>query len=170
MSLPTGTIYGSRVSSSGDKLVNDMNIKNLYLVDEFYIGSTSSTSSSYFVNDSTTTTAHESSRLSYTVSGTKENGGIDIKSLKTDVNDNSIQFMPSTISTAASSSIINSNDIEAKFSSDGISFNSDDYSIFFGSSKTFRIKFFPGGVNTARLVIQYLDELSGTYVTKMSIL
>jgi len=170
MSLPTGTIYGSRVSSSGDKLVNDINLKNLYLIRDFSYGLTSSTSSSYFVNDSSTTTVQETSRITHTVNGTKEKGGISVKSLKTDSVDNSVKFMPSTISTTASSSIINSNDMEATFSSDGISFNNDDYSIYFGSSKTFRIKFVPGGIDTSRLVIQYLDELSGEYVTKMSIL
>lgn len=167
MSLPTGTIYGSRVSSSGNKVVKDLNFRNKYMVKDFSSGSSANTSSSYFVHDPLTTSTQESTRITYTVSGTKQTGGVDVKALKTD---SSLQFMPSTISTTPSISIINSNDVEASFTSDGISFNSNDAAIYFGSSKTFRIKFFPGTVDTSRLVFQYLDELSGEYITKMSIL
>lgn len=162
MSLPTGTVYGSRVSSSGDKIVKDVNMRSLYLVKDFTSGESSDTTSSYFMYDPLTLSSTETTRITYSVDGTKEEGSTKIEI------QNASEMLP-TISTMATKSTITSENVESFFEPTGISFSSDDSAIFFGSSKTFRIKFLPSD-DSPRLVFQYLDESSGDYITKTSIL
>lgn len=151
------------VSSSGDKLIKDLNFRNLHMVSDFNTGEQMSTISSCFVYDPSTTSENEVTRITHTITGTKESGSIDVN-----VFDSASSEMVNVISSNATATDINSGEISSSFNSDGLSFNSDDCSIFFGESKTFRMKFISGSV--PRLVFQYLDTESGEYVTKSSIL
>ena len=160
---------GDQVPFSGDIVVKDVVYSNDYHIVDSNISELSISKSNYVV-DSPTDDVQEFSRFTYGVDSLKESGVISIKALRTD--SSGTQNLPTIITTTPSSTKIVTTDdtgnVTATFGTDGLSFDSDTSSIFFGESSTFRIKYEPTA--PARLLFQSLNTISGEYDTKYSIL
>lgn len=144
--------YGSQVLTSGDLNVRDVTHSERLMVNES-VDATEST----FVLDGTDTL--ESTRVVHTYDPTSGSGNLTIKCLETD------GLLTSTVSVDPGGTTIVSGGVKATLSS-GLSFDSDDSAIYFGASKIFRIKYMDE--SPERIVFQYLDTNSNTYVTKFS--
>ena len=153
----------SQVESSGDIVIKDIVYANDIHVSE------ESVSKSHYVLDSTE--IQEFSRVTYGTDSSRENGVISFHTLSTNSTTSS-QTLPITINTDAEktqiTSTVDDNQITATFGIDGLSFDSDTSSIFFGPERTFRIKYEPS--TPARLLFQYYNTVSGEYETKNSII
>lgn len=153
----------SQVESSGDIVIKDIVYSNDSHVSE------ESVHISHSVLDSTE--IQEFSRVTYGTDSSRENGVISFHTLSTD-STTSTKTLPITINTEAEktqiTSVVDDNQITATFGIDGLSFDSDNASIMFGSERTFRIKYEPS--TPARLLFQYYNTVSGEYETKNSII
>ena len=128
----------SQVESSGDIVIKDIVYSNgSHIAEE-------SVHISHSVLDSTE--IQEFSRVTYGTDSSRENGVISFHTLSTN-STTSAQTLPITINTDAEktqiTSTVDDNQITATFGIDGLSFDSDTSSIFFGSERTFRIKYEP---------------------------
>lgn len=166
MSIQLVDDNSSQVASSGDNIVKDVVYSN-----DYHIETGLSVSKSNYIIDSVADETQEFSRVVYGVSSVKENGIIYFQSLTTHSGTN-VKTIPVTLSTTSeSSNIITTNDddqITATFGIDGLSFDNNTSSIFFGSNSTFRIKYEP--TSPSRLLFQSYNTTSGEYDTKYSIL
>ena len=144
----------SQVESSGDIVIKDIIYSNDHHISE------ESVHISHSVLDSTE--IQEFSRVTYGTDSSRENGVISFHTLSTN-STTSAQTLPITLNTDAEktqiTSTVDDNQITATFGIDGLSFDSDTSSIFFGSERTFRIKYEPS--TPARLLFQYYNTVSG---------
>lgn len=145
--------YGSQVLSSGDLVVRDTSSSSQYRVNTKL-----STHSAYVAGE----VSQEATRLEHVFDEGTNSGRYKNSCLRSDG-----EFP--TIATALESSpeetTISTNDTSATLSQ-GLSFDSDEASIYFGVSKTFRIRFL--SEDPKRLVFQYLEPSTSEYVTKLS--
>lgn len=159
MSLDVSTArYGSQVLSSGDLVVRDALASTQTRVDVSY-----SINSKYIVSgDSEDLGVQEVSREVYAYDSDSRSGRYSTSCLRSGDGYQSIEV---TVETDPEKTSFFSGDAQAKVSQ-GLSFNSDESAIYFGKSKTFRIRYL--NELPERLVFQYLDPTTFEYVTKFS--
>lgn len=155
------------VGAAGSHFMKNITTNVLNLVGEKVDGEKGSTYNSTWVHNTTDSTTQEVSRMVHEVDETSENATISIGVLHTDANSN--QFIEPTLSMRYDATVISSQDAadataSATFESTGLSFDSDEASIYFGAAKNFRMKFSDGVPSV--LQIQSLDSGSGEYVTR----
>ena len=148
--------YGSQVRDSGDVVVRDT-----ISGDQLRVHTMSSTHSAYVIgdggDDAQEATREEHIFVPETVSGRYSNACLR--------SDGAFPTMAITLDTNPESTTIKTNDTSATFSQ-GLSFDSDESAIYFGGSKTFRMRYL--SEEPKRLVFQYLEPSTSEYVTKFS--
>lgn len=151
MSTPTEAVYGSQVSVSGDLVVRDMVYRERHSIEETLV----SNQSFYVAGDD----VQEATRMVHHHDPVTSSAALSVETLRVDGD----KHMVTSLGVAPSQTVLASDGVTATFSK-GLSFDSDDSAIYFGGSKTFRIKYTEGP--PGRLLFQCLD--SGSYVTKFS--
>lgn len=165
--FPGGVSGAEQVLSSGDIVVKDLVIRSTSHVTEKLVGEPTYGLSSFFVYDSSDTSTLECSRISHGLNDTKTTGSIAVSVLYT--NPSSVQSLVQTIGTTPSHTTFTSrttdtDELTATFGTDGLSFDTNEGNIFFGSGKEFRIHYEPeAGLDPSMLQIQRLS--GGSYVT-----
>ena len=155
------------VGAAGSHFMKNITTNVLNLVGEKADGEKGSTYNSTWVHNTTDSTTQEVSRMVHELDETSENATISIGVLHTDANSN--QFIEPTLAMRYDATVISTQDASdatasATFESTGLSFDSDQASIYFGAGKNFRMKFSDG--TPSLLQIQSLDTGSGEYVTR----
>lgn len=153
--------YGSQVLSSGDIVTRDFAYANTYRVNDSTGDALKSTHSAFVLDGS----AQESTRMVQTYNRTSKSGLLHLSCLQTDTGNRNTQSMTSTLSIDPEKTTVTCDSVTATLSK-GLSFDSDDSSIYFGASKIFRIKY--TSESPERLLFQYLDPSRDEYVTKIS--
>lgn len=165
--FPGGVDGAQQVLSSGDMIVKDLVIRSTSHVTDKLDGETTYGLSSFFVYDSSDSSTLECSRISHGLDDNKETGSIAVSVLYT--NPSLVQSLVQTIGTTPSQTTFTSrtddtDELTATFGTDGLSFDTNEGNIFFGSGKEFRIHYQEEvGLDPAMLQIQRLD--GGSYVT-----
>ena len=155
----TITSYGSQVQTSADTFVRDAVFSERLMVKESSDVTVNVSESSYVLNGAET---QECTRFSHTFNHSNVSGDFVVRCLQNGTSD---PILTTTLETNPSETNIVCDGIKSTISK-GLSFDSNDSSIFFGASKVFRIKYTSD--TPERLLFQYLDTDSGTYVTKFS--
>lgn len=151
--LPTGTVYGSQVLTSGDLSVRTMSARNKYAVHNATARHLS------FVADTADASVTECSRVIHKTGGGV--GEVSIGVLTPDTGE-----MVKTFKSQPQSTTISAAGATATFSQAGLSFSSDQCAIYFGKDRTFRIMYVEE--TPPRLVFQCINPDSREYVTKFS--
>ena len=160
----------SVVGAAGSHFMRNLTTNVLNMVGEKVDGEKGSTYNSTWVHNTTDSTTQEVSRMVHELDETSENATISIGVLHTDASSN--QFIEPTLAMRYDATVISAQDAadataSATFESTGLSFDTDQASIYFGASKNFRIKFSDGEVgNPSVLQIQSYDSGTGDYVTR----
>lgn len=159
----------SVVGAAGSHFMRNLTTNVLNMVGEKVDGEKGSTYNSTWVHNTTDSTTQEVSRMVHELDETSENATISIGVLHTDASSN--QFIEPTLAMRYDATVISAQDAadstaSATFESTGLSFDTDQASIYFGSSKNFRIKFSDGDGGPSVLQIQSYDSGSGDYVTR----
>ena len=123
---------------------------------------------STWMYDETLDTIAEQTRIVHTMDSAGENATISIGVLHTDANSN--RFIEPVIQSSPDATIISAQDASdnvssATISSSGLSFDTDEASVYFGAGQEFRLIFLPGTPNI--LSVQSYDTSSGSYVSRM---
>lgn len=147
--------YGSQVRNSGDVVVRDTTSSLHYRLD-----TTSSTHSAYVIGGDGL--AQEATREEHIFVPETVSGRYTSSCLRSD---GAFPTMAITLDTNPESTTIKTNDTSATFSQ-GLSFDSNESAIYFGASKTFRMRFL--SEEPKRFVFQYLEPSTSEYVTKFS--
>ena len=147
--------YGSQVLSSGDLVVRDTASSLQYRVD-----SESSTHSAYAVTGASP--AQEATRQKHEFDSDTNSGRYTSACLRSD---GEFPRMATSLETCPEKTTISTNYTSAILSQ-GLYFESDESAIYFGASKTFRIRYLSD--EPQRLVFQYLEPSTSAYVTKFS--
>lgn len=160
----------SVVGAAGSHFMRNITTNVLNVVGQKVDGEKGSTYNSAWVHNTTDSSTQEISRMVHELDETSENATISIGVLHTDSGAN--QFIEPTLAMTHDTTIISTQDeneatASATFQSTGLSFDTDAASIFFGSSKNFRIAFTDG--TPALLQIQSLDSTSGEYITRLEV-
>lgn len=156
----TITLYGSQVQTSGDVFARDATFSEKLMTKESE-NVTVKVDESAFVLDGTET--NEYTRISHTYVGPDVSGNVVFRCLE---NGTSAPELVTTLETYPTETSIVSGGVTRSIHNDGLSCDSDDSSIFFGKNKVFRIKY--TSEPPERLLFQYLDTDTDTYVTKFS--
>jgi len=165
--FPEGTVGAEQVISSGDLVVKNILCQSMSQVTEKVVGETSYGVSSFYVYDSSTSSALECTRMSHGISDDKESGSITMNVLYT--NPSSVQSIVPTLETSAEKTVFSSrttdtDKLTSTFGVDGLSFDTNEGNIFFGSGKEFRIHYEEAvGLDPAMLQIQKLS--GGSYIS-----
>ncbi len=161
------TTAANVVGSSGSSFTKNMTCNVVNVIGSKLTGEVGSTYSSAWVYDTTADTIAEATRIVHTIDENSEAGKISIGVRHTDGSSN--VFIEPVIQCESGSTTISSQDasdntISTTFNSTGISFDTDDASIYFGGSQEFRIIFLSGTPNI--LAIQAYDSVAGEYVSR----
>ena len=158
IAFPGGSTDATTVQSAGDVIIRDLVMRDLYQVGEKVTGDVTYVANGFYVYDETLDTTTECTRISGGLSDDKTTGSMSIDVLNSSA-------LKRTFHTTPTETTISSDDITSTFSGLGLSFDSDEGSIYFGADKNFRIHFIDAtGLDPALLAIQ---ALSGTdYVTR----
>ena len=159
----------SVVGAAGSHFMKNLTTNVLNMVGEKVDGEKGSTYNSTWVHNTTDSTTQEVSRMVHELDETSENATISIGVLHT--NASSDQFIEPTLAMRYNATVISAQDAadataSATFESTGLSFDTDQASIYFGASKNFRIKFSDGDGGPSLLQIQSYDLSTGDYVTR----
>lgn len=157
----------SVVGAAGSHFMRNITTNVLNIVGEKADGEKGSTYNSAWVHNTTDSTTQEVSRMVHELDETSENATISIGVLHTDGASN--QFIEPTLAMRYDATVISAQDASdatasATFQSRGLSFDTDDAAIYFGSSQNFRIKFSDGTPSV--LQIQSYDSGLLDYVTR----
>lgn len=155
------------VGSAGSNFMTNLTAKVVNLVGSKADGETGSTYNSAWVHNTTDSTTMEITRMIHTLDEASENATLSLGVLHTDSNSNTfIEPCVQCSYDATTISAQNANDVttSATFQSTGLSFDTDEASIYFGANQTFRIAFTDG--TPATLKIESLDSVSGEYLTR----
>lgn len=157
------------VGAAGSHFMRNITTNVLNLVGEKVSGEKGSTYNSTWVHNTTDSSTQEVSRMVHELDEASENATISIGVLHTDASSN--QFIEPTLAMRYDATVISSQDASdatasATFESTGLSFDSDEASIYFGAAKNFRMKYSDGVGGPSVLQIQSLDTGSGEYVTR----
>lgn len=155
------------VGSAGSNFMTNLTANVVNLVGQKVDGETGSTYNSAWVHNTTDSTTMEITRMVHTLDETSENATLSLGVLHTDANSN--QFLEPVIQSTYDATTISAQDANdatasATFQSTGLSFDTDEASIYFGANQTFRIAFTDGTPST--LKIESLDSVSGEYLTR----
>lgn len=159
----------SVVGAAGSHFMRNLTTNVLNMVGEKVDGEKGSTYNSTWVHNTTDSTTQEVSRMVHELDETSENATISIGVLHTDASSN--HFIEPTLAMRYDATVISAQDAadataSATFESTGLSFDTDQASIYFGSSKNFRIKFSDDDGGPSVLQIQSYDSGFGDYVTR----
>lgn len=157
----------SVVGAAGSHFMRNITTSVLNIVGEKVDGEKGSTYNSAWVHNTTDSSTQEVSRMVHELDETSENATISIGVLHTDASSN--QFIEPTLAMRYDATVISTQDASdatasATFQSTGLSFDSDQASIYFGAAQNFRIKFEDGTPSV--LQIQSYDSGLGDYVTR----
>lgn len=160
----------SVIGSAGSHFMKNITSNVMNIIGEKEDGQKGSTYSSAWVHNKTDSTTQEATRVVHELDESSENATISIGVLHTDAADQ--RFIEPTLAMKYDATVISAQDsadvtASATFESTGLSFDSDQASIFFGAAKNFRIAFTDG--TPALLQIQSLDAGSGEYVTRLEV-
>lgn len=151
-------------TSAGSQFVKNSTVNTINIIGTRTTGNAGSTRQSGWLYDSVADTISEATRIVHTIDDNGETGGMSIGTLHTDAGGNafiepSLQLAP----TSTTISVQNASDqtVSATFNETGLSFDSSEASIYFGSSQEFRIIF-----NNGVLSIQSYDSDSASYVSR----
>lgn len=160
--FPGGESEANAVRSSGDVIVRDLVLRDLYQVGDKVSGETTYVANSYFVYDSTDNSTTECSRVSAGLSDDKSTGSLTIDLLHSSFLKRAFTTTPAETSITCTDG---SAETTATFACTGLHFDSDKGDIYFGADRDFRIHFADvDGLDPAMLQIQ---SLSGSeYVTR----
>lgn len=153
--------YGSQVLSSGDLVVRDTASSSHYRVAHATGSDLSSVHSAFVKLDAST---QEVTREAHIFDSATQSGRFTSACLGRTPDDMYVT-MGVAMETDPERTSFNASGTSSTLSQ-GLSFNSDESAIYFGGSKTFRIKF--EADSPQRLVFQYLEPSSAEYVTKFS--
>ncbi|AAR26976.1 FirrV-1-N1 [Feldmannia irregularis virus a] len=157
----------SVVGSAGSHFMKNITCNVHNLVGQKTDGTTGSTYNSAWIHNTDDSSTLEVSRMVHELDEESANGTLSLGVLYTD--SSSQQFIEPALSLQATSCTISSqNDAEqttsATFESRGLTFDTDDAAIYFGSSQSFRIKFSSGTPSV--LQIQSYDDNTSSYITR----
>ncbi len=167
-SYPFNTSTASNVLGPlGSQFAKNVTCSVINVVGSKTTGVTGSTSSSSWMYDADTDTVTEATRIVHTIDETSESATLSIGVRHTDSNSNA--FIEPVIECAPGSTTISAQDdsdntVSTTVDATGISFDTDDASIYFGASQKFRIIFRDGTPST--LAIESYDSTTGTYMTR----
>lgn len=155
------------VGAAGSHFMKNISANVMNLVAEKADGEVGSTYNSAWVHNTTDSTTLEVSRMIHQIDEASENATISLGVLHTDASAN--QFIEPTLTMTYDATTISAQDAadataSATFQSTGLSFDTDDAAIYFGSDQKFRIKFSDGTPST--LQIQSYDSSTLDYVTR----
>ena len=165
LTYPFDTTTAANVTTSaGSQFVKNTTCNVMNIIGTTTTGNAGSTHQSGWIYDSVADTISEATRIVHTIDDTGETGGISIGVLHTDNSGNafiepSIQCAPT--GTTISAQDASDNTVSATINSTGLSFDSSDAAIYFGSSQEFRIIF-----ADSVLSIQSYDATAGEYVNR----
>ncbi|ACH46817.1 unknown [Feldmannia species virus] len=157
----------SVVGSAGSHFMKNITCNTHNLVGQKIDGETGSTYNSAWIHNTDDSSTLEVSRMVHEVDEDSANATLSLGVLHTDSSNQ--KFIEPALSLQATATTISAqNDDEqttsATFQSTGLSFDTDDAAIYFGSSQNFRIKFSSGTPSV--LQIQSFDDASDSYITR----
>lgn len=160
----------SVVGAAGSHFMKNITANVANLVGQKADGETGSTYNSAWIHNTTDSTTVEISRTTHQLDELSENATLSFGVLHTDDANN--KFVEPTLQMAYDNTTISTQDdndatTSATFKSDGLSFDTDDASIYFGADKNFRIRFASG--TPSLLQIQSYDSVAGEYVTRQEV-
>ena len=167
-SYPFNTSTASNVLGTlGSQFAKNVTCSVINVIGSKTTGATGSTSSSSWVYDTDADTIAEATRMVHTMDETSGSATLSIGVRHTDANANA--FIEPVIECAPTSTTISAQDgsdntVSTTVDSTGISFDTDDASIYFGAAQKFRIIFRDGTPST--LAIESYDSTTGTYMTR----
>ncbi|CAM9209210.1 unnamed protein product [Pylaiella littoralis] len=155
------------VGSLGSQFAKNVTCSVINVVGSKTTGVSGNTSSSGWIYDTEADTITEATRIVHTIDGDSQSGTLSFGVLHTDANANA--FIEPVIECAPGSTTISAQDdsdntASTTIDSTGISFDTDDASIYFGAGKKFRLIFRDGTPST--LAIESYDADTGTYLTR----
>jgi len=153
---PFGTIYGSQVQTAGDLDVRDVIFRN-----DYRASTTFSSSHTNYIYNSTNDTTEEATRISQKVDSLSTTGLVELRVRDGTEMTLGVQVQPSVLEFEGA-------DTRCIFTPEGLKFNTDDASIFFGENQEFRIHY--DSSTPPRLTFQSYSTLLNDYVTKFSVL
>jgi hypothetical protein len=157
-------------STKGNLFAKGLTCSALNLVGTKNSGEVGTASSSMYMYDTSNASVTEVGRMSHSVDASGENGTVSFGVLHKSGTDKYVEpvFESTYEKTIISAGSTTSTAIlQGTFAEDGLSWNSDDACIYFGSLKQFRIIMSAGsGGAESFLRIQSLDSASGTYLTR----
>ncbi|AAR26931.1 FirrV-1-B56 [Feldmannia irregularis virus a] len=158
------------VGSAGSHFMKNITCNVQNLVGQKTTGESGSTYSSAWVTNADDSNTLEVSRMVHELDDTSTTGTLSLGVLYTDSSNQ--QFIEPALALQATSTTISAqNDAEqttsATFESKGLSFDTDDAAIYFGSSQRFRIKFSDG--TPSALQIQSFDDTTSSYITRQEV-
>lgn len=156
----------SVVGTLGSQFMKNQVSHTTNLIASKTTGAAGDTSASCWVHDTDLATTNEITRCIHSVDEDSTFATMSLGVLHTDASAN--KFIEPTLQLSSTSTTISAQDgndttRSALFESAGLSFDSDDSAVYFGSSKQFRIKFSDG--SPSFLQVQSSDGAGG-YVTK----
>ena len=165
VAFPGGDVDATTVQNSGDVIVRDVVLRDLYQVGNKVSGETTYLANSFFVYDSSDNTTTECSRVSAGLNDTKDSGSVSIDVLHSASLKRTFETNPVETNISSTNG---SDDTTATFATTGLHFDSDKGDIYFGADKDFRIHFADvDGLDPAMLQIQSLA--GGEYITRFLI-
>jgi len=165
VAFPGGNTEATAVQNSGDVVIRDLVMRDVYQVTEKVAGETTYLRNSFYIYDSTNNSTTECSRVSLGLNDAKDMGSVSIDVLDSSGLKNTFETTPAQTSISCTDS---TGDTTATFASTGLHFDSDKGDIYFGADKDFRIHFADvDGLDPAMLQIQSLS--GGEYITRFLI-
>ena len=153
---PFGTVYGNQIATSGDLDVRDVIFQNDYRASTDF-----SSSHSNYVYNVTADTTEESTRITHKSDSLSTTGLVEMRVRDGTEMTLGVQVRPGVLELEGA-------DTRSIFTPDGMKFNNDDASIFFGENQEFRIHY--DSSIPPRLTFQYHNTSLDEYVTKFSVL
>lgn len=155
------------VGPLGSQFAKNITCSVINVVGSKTTGASGNTSSSSWVYDTETDTIAEATRIVHTIDENSESATLSIGVRHTDASANA--FIEPVIECAAGSTTISAQDdsdntVSTTIDSTGISFDTDEAAIYFGSAQKFRIVFRDGTPST--LAIESYDADTGTYMIR----
>ena len=158
------TTAANVTTSAGSQFVKNVTCNVSNIIGTRTTGNSGSTYQSGWIYDSTADTISEATRIVHTIDENGEAGGLSIGVLHVDANSNAFIepcIQCSSTGTTISAQDASDNTASATINSTGLSFDTDEACIYFGSSQEFRIIY-----NTGVLSIQSFDSSSGQYISR----
>jgi hypothetical protein len=167
-SFPFGPTVAAETLTGGDLIVRDIVCRNMYQIADKVNGGVTTGSMNFFVYDAVNKITLNTTTIEFSLNDAADTGSLELKNLYTTTAgvqsvDTSLAISPTEIVFQAQDTTTS---LKTTMDSSGISFDSDDAAVYFGTNKTFRMYYTAASGNTpATLSIDGLSDTTGTYST-----